>query len=50
MDIIKGDPVEWEDFEAAAKRPIEQHTHNSFIKTYKPILDDAEYRSFVSFR
>jgi hypothetical protein len=36
----------WEDFEAAAKRPIEQHFRNSFIHTYKPVLDDAEYRSF----
>jgi hypothetical protein len=42
------DPEDWEDFEAAAKRPIEQHIRNSFIKTYKPVLDDAEYRSFDS--
>ena len=26
----------WDDFEAAARRPIEQHIHNSFIHTYKP--------------
>ena len=31
---------------AAARRPIEQHVRNSFISTYKPVLDDAEYRSF----
>lgn len=37
---------EWEDFDAAARRPIEQHIRNSFIHTYKPVLDDAEYRSF----
>jgi hypothetical protein len=37
---------DWEDFEAASKRPIEQHIQNSFIHTYKPVLDDAEYRSF----
>ena len=37
---------DWEDFEAAARRPIEQHIRNSFIHTYKPVLDDAEYRSF----
>jgi hypothetical protein len=42
------DPEDWDDFEAAAKRPIEQHIRNSFIKTYKPVLDDAEYRSFDS--
>lgn len=40
------DPDAWEDFEAAAKRPLEQHIRNSFIHTYKPVLDDAEYRSF----
>jgi hypothetical protein len=38
----------WEDFEAAAKRSIEQHMLNSFVRTYKPVLDDAEYRSFSS--
>ena len=40
------DPADWEDFDAAAKRPIEQHIRNSFIHTYKPVLDDAGYRSF----
>jgi hypothetical protein len=40
------DPEDWADFEAAAKRPLEQHIRNSFIHTYKPVLDDAEYRSF----
>ena len=39
-------PPEWEDFEAAAKRSLEQHIRNSFIHTYKPVLDDAPYRSF----
>ena len=34
------------DFEAAARRPLAQHIHNSFIKTYKPVLDDAPYRAF----
>ena len=46
MSIVEHDPADWEDFDAAAKRPIEQHIRNSFIKTYKPVLDDAEYRSF----
>ena len=41
---------DWEDFEAAAKRPIEQHIRNSFIHTYKPVLDDAECRSFDTMR
>ena len=46
MNIVEHDPSDSEDFDAAAKRPIEQHIRNSFIKTYKPVLDDAEYRSF----
>lgn len=41
-----GSNLDWEDFEAATRRPIEQHIRNSFIHTYKPVLDDAEYRSF----
>lgn len=36
------------DFEAAARRPLALHIHNSFIKTYKPVLDDAPYRSFAT--
>jgi hypothetical protein len=35
-----------EDLAAAARRPIGQHVRNSFIHTYKPVLDDAHYRSF----
>lgn len=46
MENIEYDPADWDDFEAAAKRSIEQHIRNSFIHTYKPVLDDAEYRSF----
>ena len=46
MEEQDHDLPEWEDFEAAAKRPFEQHIHNSFIRTYKPVLDDAAYRSF----
>lgn len=41
-------PPDWEDFEAASKRTLEQHLHNSFVHTYKPVLDDAGYRSFDS--
>ena len=38
---------EWEaEFEAAAKRPLEQRLKYAFIKTYKPVLDDAPYRTF----
>jgi hypothetical protein len=42
-------PHEWlEEFEAAAKRPLATRFRYSFIKTYKPVLDDASYRSFES--
>ncbi len=40
---------EWfEEFEAAARRPLEQRMKYAFIRTYKPVLDDASYRSFAS--
>ncbi len=42
-------PSEWrEEFEAAARRPLEQRLRYAFIKTYKPVLDDAPYRSWNS--
>lgn len=34
------------EFEAAARRPLETRLNYSFIKTYKPVMDDAKYRSF----
>jgi len=38
---------EWiEEFEAAARRPREQRLRYAFIRTYKPVLDDAPYRAF----
>ena len=40
-------PKEWlEEFEAAAARPLETRMRYAFIHTYKPVLDDASYRSF----
>ena len=40
-------PSDWlADFEAAARRPLETRMRYSFIRTYKPVLDDAAYRSF----
>jgi hypothetical protein len=37
----------WEaDFEAAARRPLRTRFRYAFIRTYKPVLDDAAYRSF----
>jgi len=38
---------EWrEEFEAPAKRPLEQRVRYAFIRTYKPVLDDAPFRAF----
>ncbi len=38
---------EWNlDFQAAAKRSLKERMRYSFIKTYKPVLDDVPYRSF----
>ena len=43
------DSQEWlEEFEAAARRTPEMRMRYAFIKTYKPVLDDATYRSFDS--
>jgi hypothetical protein len=40
-------PREWlEEFEAASRRPLELRIKYGFIRTYKPVLDDAPYRSF----
>ncbi|PQV64483.1 hypothetical protein B1R32_105165 [Abditibacterium utsteinense] len=38
---------EWlAEFEAAARRSLKQRWKYAFIKTYKPVLDDTNYRSF----
>lgn len=38
---------EWQaEFEAAAKRPLATRLKYAYIKTYKPVLDDVNYRSF----
>jgi len=36
----------WDDFEAAARRPLALRIRYSFIHTYKPVLDDARFRAF----
>jgi hypothetical protein len=42
-------PSDWlAEFEAAARRPLEQRLRYAFIKTYKPVMDDSTYRSFDS--
>lgn len=41
--------TDWErDFEATARRPLQQRLRYAFVHTYKPVLDDAPYRSFDS--
>jgi hypothetical protein len=40
-------PPDWlAEFEAAARRPLKVRMRYAFIKTYRPVLDDATYRSF----
>lgn len=40
-------PAEWRaDFEAAARRPLELRLRYAFVRTYKPVLDDAPFRAF----
>ena len=40
-------PPDWlADFEAAARRPLKDRFKYAFIKTYKPVMDDATFRSF----
>jgi len=36
----------WEEFEAAARRPLPVRFRYAFIHTYKPVMDDADFRSF----
>lgn len=38
---------EWEaEFEAAARRPLAVRMRYAFVRTYKPVLDDADFRTF----
>lgn len=40
-------PEEWvRDFEAASRRTLEERMRYAFIRTYKPVLDDAPFRAF----
>ena len=42
-------PAEWlAEFEAMSARPLEIRMRYAFIHTYKPVLDDAEYRAFAT--
>lgn len=40
-------PADWlAEFEAAAKRPLETRMRYAFIQTYKPVMDDVDFRVF----
>ncbi len=40
-------PADWlADFESAARRPLSLRLRYAFIRTYKPVMDDATYRAF----
>ena len=44
-----GQPIseEWlREFDAAARRSLSVRMRYAFIRTYKPVLDDAAYRAF----
>jgi hypothetical protein len=42
-------PPEWlAEFEAAARRTLKQRIRYAFVRTHKPVLDDARFRSFES--
>jgi hypothetical protein len=36
----------YDEFAAAERRPLAQRLRYAFIKTYKPVLDDARFRAF----
>lgn len=47
MEPTEADRREWlAEFEAAARRPLPQRFRYAFIRTYKPVLDDASSRAF----
>ena len=40
---------EWHsEFESAARRPLKIRFKYSFIKTYKPVMDDSPFRAFTT--
>ena len=43
----QAEQAEWvAEFDAAARRPLRTRFRYAFIKTYKPVMDDAGFRSF----
>lgn len=47
-DAARSDvPRDWlEEFEAAARRPLQTRFRYAFIRSYKPVLDDEPFRAF----
>ena len=42
-------PSEWlAEFEAAARRPLRQRFRYAFIRTPKPVMDDASFRAWAT--
>lgn len=42
-------PADWlAEFEAAAARPLALRMRYAFVRTYKPVLDDAPFRTWDS--
>ena len=40
-------PADWlSEFEAASRRSLEIRFRYAFIRTYKPVMDDASFRAF----
>ena len=46
MSAPKIDPELRREFEAARQRTLQQRLDYSFVRTHKPILDDAPWRAF----
>lgn len=45
--MTAGEQREWlEEFEAASRRPLPVRMRYAFVRTYKPVLDDARFRAF----
>ena len=46
-DATTAIPAEWlAEFEAMARRPLATRLRYAFIRTYKPVMDDARFRAF----
>ena len=47
INLPDAERLAWEEeFAAAAPRPLGVRLRYAFVRTYKPVLDDAPYRSF----